>query len=471
MMFVVDKNWMAFRFKRILLFIIVSVSFVSIHAEDADSFYVTSIVPDSEEWTGDTESTNETDSTDSQRVHKFFYSIGGNAGINHLLNIEMRGEKLVKRGWGSNYALFFDWQANPLDSTASVYDRAFGFPALEAGIQMLDYSHTRLHTGNTPYMSTIGYIWTAYIGFRRDIYRNRRWAFSYSLENGLALCSRTYEALDNIDNDFIGQHLSMFFDFGFHAAYKISPAVEIGLGLEYKHVSNGATDRPNKGSNSYGLTMLARCDLNRPVNDKGMTYAQRLKCLRAINVPVFEPYMYLDVNASVGFRTLYEEWILRREHLPQDDPLYHDGNLGLHTVWYANLIPMFRYNKVHASGIGLEYSFGGYTSRSAKIERKLGLDNTYSYSKHVLTIAGHHEVFYKSMSLAVSVGTYLYRQHGWVQRQYEPAVFETVGIRYYPRFFKPFYVGYNVRANLGKAYDMELKVGIHAGHWKLKKSH
>lgn len=435
-------------------------SFASVHAEDADCV-IADVVP--------ADSVEADASDDESKMPRFLYSVGGNAGLNHLLNIKMRGEKLVKRGWGSNYGIFFDWKANPLDSAISVYDRAFGFPTLEAGVQMLDYSHTRLHTGDTPYMSSVGYIWTAYVGFRRDIYRNRHWSFGYSLENGLAICSRTYEALDNIDNDFIGQHLSMFFDFGLHVGYRITPDVEIGLGLEYKHVSNGATDRPNKGTNSYGLTMLAKCDLNRPAECRGLTYAQRLHRLSAVNIPQFEPYLYLDINASVGFRTLYEEWDLRRNYLPEDNPLFHDGNLGLHTVWYTELVPMFHYNKVHASGIGLEYSFAGYTSRSAVIERELGLDDRYSYSKHVLTIAAHHEVSYKNMSLAMSVGTYLFRQHGWVQRQSEPALFETVGLRYYPKFFRPFYVGYNVRANLGKAYDMELKVGIHAGHWSLKK--
>ena len=401
--------------------------------------------------------------------HRFIYSAGGSSGINHLLNIKMRGENLVQRGWGSNYGLYFDWQANPLDTAVNIYDRSFGFPTLEAGVQLLDYSHTRLHTGDTPYMSSLGYIWAAYVSFRRDIYRNRRWSFGYGLENGLTLSSRTYEADDNIDNDMIGQHLSLYFGFGLYAAYRISPAVELGLGVEYKHVSNGATDRPNKGSNSYGVTLRGRCDLNRPANDKGLTFEQRLARLRAIKRPDFDPYFYLDINHSVGFRTLYEEWILNREYLPEDDPSYHRSNLGLHTVWNVGIVPMFRYGRIHASGIGLEYAFAGYTSRSAVIERQIGYEQRHKYSKHTLTIDLHHEVFYKQLSLAASVGTYLFRQHGWVQRRYEPALIETIGIRYYPKFFRPFYVGYNVKANLGKAYSMELKVGMHAGHWKLKK--
>ena len=103
------------------------------------------------------------------------------------------------------------------------------------------------------------------------------------------------------------------------------------------------------------------------------------------------------------------------------------------------------------------------------IEKECGLTGSYKHSKHVLSIAAHHEVYYKQLSFAMSVGTYLFRQHGWVGKKFEPPVIETVGIRYYPKFFKPFYVGYNLKANLGKAYSMEVKVGIHAGRWNLKK--
>ena len=426
-----------------LLAIMVSVSFVSMRAEDTDSVVI-------------------------ENTPKFIYSVGGSAGMNHLINIKIRGEQLVKRGWGANYSLFMNAQSNPLDTAISVYDRVFGFPTLEAGVQLLDYSHTRLHTQNTPYQSRVGYVWTAYIAFRRDIYRNRKWSFGYALENGLALCSRPYNPHSNLDNDFIGQHLALYFGCGVQAAYRIAPPVELGLCFEYKHASNGATDRPNKGSNSYGLTLRGRCDLNRPANDLGLTYHERLLQLQRFKRPLHEPYMYLDIDASVGFRTLYEEWLLQREHMT-DAERKQDGKLGLHTVWSTGLTTMVRYNQVHASGLGLEYSFAGYLSRSSKIERQCGVTTNYRHSKHTLYIFGHHEVFYKQLSLPMSVGTYLFRQHGWVGAKYEPWLVETIGIRYYPKFFKPFYIGYNVKANMGKAYAMELKVGMHAGHWNLRK--
>lgn len=443
--------------RRIALSIFVSVSFASAGAEDTDSVALSAV--------HDVMEGNEAGS--AADVPKFLYSVGGTSGINHLLNITMRGERLVKRGWGSNYGLFVNSQANPLDSTISAYDRQLGFPTLEAGVQLLDYNRTRLHTGDTPYMSRVGYVWVGYIGFRRDIYRNRKWSFGYVLENGLTLCSRPYERTDNVDNDMIGQHLSLFFGFGAYADFRITPEVEVGFGVEYKHVSNGATDRPNKGSNSYGVAVRARCDLNRPADDNGLTFEQRRQRLAMFRKEPFEAYMYLDVNAAVGFRTMYEEWLLRRNYMSEGDPGYLNGKLGLHTVWSAEVVPMFHYNRLHASGLGLEYSFAGYVARAEKIERAIGVNGHYPHSKHTLGIAAHHEVFYKQLSLAMSVGTYLFRQHGWIQNTSEPAVYETVGIRYYPKFFRPFYVGYNVKANLGRAYDMEVKVGLHAGHWRL----
>ena len=402
-------------------------------------------------------------------VPRFIYSVGGSAGINHMLNITMRGEKLIKRGWGSNYSLFMNSQANPLDSTISVYDRVFGFPTLEAGVQLMDYSHVRMHTEDTPYMSRTGYVWAAYIAFRRDIYRNRKWSFGYGLENGLSLCSRPYNPVNNVDNDLIGQHISLYFGFGVYAGYRVTPEVELSLGFEYKHNSNSATDRPNKGSNAYGLTMRGRCDLNRPRNDTGLTFEKRLQRLRDLGKQHIDPYLYLDIDATVGFRTMYEEWLLHRDYMTAEERGYHNGKLALHTTWSTGITPMVRYNQVHASGLGLEYSFAGYLGRSPMIEKACGVEKNYRHSKHTLYISAHHEVYYKQLSLAMSLGTYLFRQHGWVGYFYEPPLTETIGIRYYPKFFKPFYIGYNVKANLGKAYALELKVGMHAGHWNLKR--
>ena len=442
--------------RNIFLWLSLAVSATCLSAEETDSIRVGSVHGGIEDARVDS-------------VPKFIYSVGASAGMNHLLNIEMRGEKLIKRGWGGNYSLFVNSQANPLDTAISVYDRVFGFPTLEAGVQLMDYSHVRMHTEDTPYMSRTGYVWAAYVAFRRDIYRNRRWSFGYGLENGLSYCSRPYDPANNVDNDLIGQHLSLYFGFGLHAAYRITPQVELGLGFEYKHNSNSATDRPNKGSNSYGLTMRARCDLNRPESDKGLTYHERLRQLQRFKREPFEPYLYLDLDATVGFRTLYEEWLLHRDHTPADVRATQTGKLAIHTVWSTGITPMVRYNQVHASGLGIEYSFAGYLARSPLIEKQCGVEKNYRHSKHTLYIAAHHEVYYKQLSLAMSLGTYLFRQHGWVGDLNEPSLVETVGIRYYPKFFKPFYVGYNVRANLGKAYAIELKVGLHAGHWSLKK--
>jgi hypothetical protein len=72
--------------RRIFLLISISVSSVSMYAEDTDAVNVDS-------------------------VPKFLYSIGGGGSISHLFNISMRGEKLVKRGWGGNYSLFMTSQS------------------------------------------------------------------------------------------------------------------------------------------------------------------------------------------------------------------------------------------------------------------------------------------------------------------------------------------------------------------------
>ncbi|MBR3619121.1 MAG: acyloxyacyl hydrolase [Bacteroidaceae bacterium] len=463
-------------FLKTLLLASVWISFAVVRAEDTDVVVAEDVDP--EVVAEDVSESGETDemsmpmfasaSASHDSVPRFIYSVGGSGSISHMMNIRMRDEKLGKKLWAGNYAIFMNSQANPLDPNISVYDRVFGFPTLEAGFQFMDYSHIKLHTEDTPYMSSPGYIWAGYVAFRRDIYRNRTWSFGYALENGISLCSRPYDPATNIDNDLIGQHLSLYFGFGLYAGYRVMPQMELSFGVEYKHNSNGATSRPNKGLNAFGMALRARYDLNRPADDKGLTYRERLRRLKEIETPAFEPFMFFDINGTVGFRTMYEEWLLHRDYMTEEDRS-RGKNLGLHTVWSTSFTPMFRYNRVHATGLGLEYAFAGYLARSPLIEKMCGVEENYKHSKHTLYIAVQHEVYYKSLSLAMSVGTYLFRRHGWVGDFYEPSLVETIGIRYYPQFFKPFYLGYNVRANLGKAYSMEVKAGMHVGHWSLKK--
>lgn len=435
----------------------------------ADSLYAENMALNSDTTLFAVSTDADTNVMSHDSVPKHIYSIGGTAGLNLVMNIVMREEKLVKWGMGGHYSLFMNSQANPLDKNVSVYDRVFGFPTLEAGLQLMDLSHTQLHTGNTPYNSTLGLVWAGYIGFRRDIYRNRKWSFGYGLENGISLASRAYDKDNNVDNDMIGQHLAVYFGFGLFSGYRVTPTTEVSLGLEFKHVSNGGTDRPNKGANLFCLTLRGKTDLNRPDDDHGLTFEQRQARLQAFRREPFSPYLYFDIFSAVGFRTMYEEWILRREVLPEDHPLYHDGDLGIHTVWTAGFVPMVRYNQVHASGLGLEYTFAGYTARSPLVEAQMDLARKYDHSKHILSIVACHEVFYKQLSLAMSLGAYVFKKTGWAQEIYEPNYYETIGIRYYPKFFRPFYIGYNVKANAGKAYCMEVKVGMHVGKWRIGK--
>ena len=102
------------RLYQILLFVTMSLSCMSVWAQDSDAIVV-------------------------DTVPRFIYSIGAGAGANGLMNITIRDEKLVKKNGGANYSLFVNSQANPLDTAISVYDRIFGFPTLEAGLQLLDF--------------------------------------------------------------------------------------------------------------------------------------------------------------------------------------------------------------------------------------------------------------------------------------------------------------------------------------------
>lgn len=86
--------------------------------------------------------------------------------------------------------LYAECRISALPEDSSLYDNAFGYPMLEGGFLLADYSHIRLHEENrhAPYISGLGYMVAAYGAFRRDVVRSGRFSLSYSLENLVSDC-------------------------------------------------------------------------------------------------------------------------------------------------------------------------------------------------------------------------------------------------------------------------------------------
>ena len=115
---------------------------------------------------------------------------------------------------------------------------------------------------------------------------------------------------------------------------------------------------------------------------------------------------------------------------------------------------MYRYARRWASGVGADVCYGTYADRSDELQ-----DGTDHVSPWSLGLSARHEVFYHRLSLAMSLGCYVYRHMGSNAREAEKPYYEYIGLRYSIPHAGGLYVGGSVKAHLTKADLTEFVVG------------
>lgn len=389
------------------------------------------------------------------------YTIGGSIGWANMLGRVDAGTNLVKNGSTQFYSIFLNSQSLPCDS--NIYDRAWSFPSIEAGLLIADFSHVSLSRDypTEHYMSGMGYGIGVYASFRRNIVSNRHLKLGYSLNNGIAYNTRPYNRYSNVDNEFIGSHLSLYFGFDLYGMYRFKSGIETGIELEFQHFSNSALDRPNKGANCIGVSAKVSVPIdNRYMNceDDDLTTNSVSRSGMEKNI---DRGFYIDTNILWGGKSLIDEWLYYYYSAPKDDPDYQTSHFRIRSVWGVSVAPMWRYSTKFASGIGLDYNYVTYADRIHEVDCMRGI-NGFSTNSHVLGISLRHEAFYKQLSAAMSIGYYLHRKMGYMAIADEKPYYETIGIHWYPSFLHgKGYIGYDVKAHLMKADCMEIRLGFH----------
>ena len=117
---------------------------------------------------------NEADTTSRRRGSLSFCISGGSA---HLLRDTEENSARIDGHLGAYYGINATW-STPRDPN-HLSDRAFGYPSLDFGMTVTDFSATRFFRLNRPrtYRSRLGREYTLYGAFRRDIVRTARQSF------------------------------------------------------------------------------------------------------------------------------------------------------------------------------------------------------------------------------------------------------------------------------------------------------
>lgn len=393
------------------------------------------------------------ENTRSDSISRIGFSAYFNPG--KIIALDRHVENLVSDNKTYGVGIEMSYQTMPKDSCGYASD--FRYPSFNFGIRYTFNNDVRMHRGENmgmedwqiaDYGSRLGNSISAYFHFCRPFVRARHWEVDYTIGVGLAYSDLAYEKSNNVDNELIGSHMSVYFNFGVHTTWHIVPQWGIRAGVDFVHHSNGALDRPNKGSNALGPMI-------------GLTYTPYYEEL--VNSyfrydPPFKHYWYMNVSVGVGAMTASQDWNITQYDVDVSDPDYRTEEFKLYATYSAQVDVMYRYQRRWASGIGVDLFYGTYYKHQETIDENGGY--SYSHSPWSLGIAGKHEIFYRNWSVPMEFGFYVYRQMGRYARKTETPYYERIGVRYNMPKADNLYIGISLQAHAAKANFTEINVGV-----------
>lgn len=361
---------------------------------------------------------------------------------------------LVKTNGAATLGLQFSRATLPADNDLFAAD--FGYPTFAFGLNYNIYNHVKLYRDAggdlglgkpVDYQSTLGNSLSAYASFERPFFRNKHWEADYAFNIGLGFSRLKYDKESQVDNLMISSNVLIFFGAGFHATYHLSDDWGIKAGVEFNHHSSGTITRPNKGSNTVG-----------PMIGLVYTpyYAEQLKVSGVKPTGDFEKSKYLNFSLNVGMKTLYEDWLQTQFWTLPEDESYRTNDFKHYVSYAFQADYMSRYARRWASGIGLDFYYLSYMNHVRDLDKQNGYSE--SHSPFSLGISGKHEVFFHNISLSMSLGFYLFRQHGHKAKEVEQPFYETIGVKYHVPKWNNIAFGAYVRAHAFKADNTGLSI-------------
>lgn len=348
-----------------------------------------------------------------------------------------------------SFTLTAEWQRAALPADSNAYAADYGYPTLSAGaaytfnhgVKMRRYADIAWgQLVPVDFDSRLGNTLALYFAFNRPLWRNQRFEVGYMLGTGLAWSSHKYDPQRAPDNELIGSHVSIHIAASVYALWRFSQEWALRGEAKFTHYSNGALNRPNKGTNAVGPTL-------------GLVYAPYYEAQarggETSGGKDFRKRFYLNFSAGVGAKTLLEEWNLTQFRTDPSATDYRTSHFRLYAAYSFQADFMYRYARRWASGIGADVFYGSYADRVAEIDAADGAQA--GHCPWSAGLAVKHQAYYGNLSVAMALGVYLYRRMGANAKIIEKPYYERVGLHYtFPRL-GGMEIGINVKAHLTKA--------------------
>ena len=343
--------------------------------------------------------------------------------------------------------------------TKNAYAHDYNYPTFSFGLRYHLNHGTTMHRDDpwgeaqpVNYTSKLGNFLTLYGTFNRPLYRSKHWQWGYYLGTGIAYTSLKYNQKNDIDNEYIGSHLNIYFNAGLYGQVKIAKEWSIKAGLDFAHHSNGAMARPNKGANYFGPFVGLVYEPQQATSPIAKRNTNETK--------PFQKYWFTEFTLGLGGKTLLEEWLQTQFNTPQGQPDYRKEHFTYYGAYSFHTHLLYRYARRWASGVGVGLFYGEYAHRIARMDKENGHTDE-KHSPWSASIEARHEVYYGNVSVRLTLGYYLYRHMGYsANHGLEYPYHEQVGVFYSFPKLKGLTLGFSVNAHATKADFTELQLSM-----------
>lgn len=247
-----------------------------------------------------------------------------------------------------------------------------------------------------------------------------KWNFVYSLGIGLAFNFNYYDPIDNPGNELLGSKRNVYFSLSFEGKYNITEHWVTGLGVGFKHFSNGRLFLPNSGVNLLPFTFIAEYNFGDSETD-----------LAKPKLTDFIPFNMVNVYGAVG-----------NKNFEYGKAVYFKSTLGV------NILRQFSYKFRYGLGMELFYTAG---SLDRVVKDKSNFNKQFSYG-----VAGLFEwLVTEHLYLIANLGLHINSNI----ENFEKPFFQRIGIRYALGNQKKLFVGTSLKVTEFHADYVEWNIG------------
>ncbi|AMQ56859.1 acyloxyacyl hydrolase [Algoriphagus sanaruensis] len=337
----------------------------------------------------------------------------------HFLSLLYESGPMLSNGtdWGDEVKNAVEYKA---------LDFRLGWKKINTDTYSYLYRNPRFGLGlnfTIPYFEEIGQPYAIYgfmdVPFSR-VNLPKRFQTGYFSQFGVGFNVNPYNPNKNPVNQYLGSKINAFVHLGFWAKYPISPSVDFQASLGLKHLSNGASKKPNAGINLVPFSVGVKYRLGSQSEIQSDKF----------EIPEFKPSSHWNFALYSGMKN-YE----------LGAPVYFRGGLGVNYL----IQPSYKYRV--GLGMDLFYAQGLYS-------RFPDLKSTFKNQTSLGLVASWEWQLTENLYVPIGFGAYLYRQE---HNQEVTWYYERIGLRY--RFSNQLFLGLQIKAHRASADFFEFTLG------------